>query len=64
VQREYSKAGAGVMNSLRIDIPKDMIPADQQIHEGIEYIDLETAERISLEPIIKLLNETSAAGGR
>jgi len=64
VQREYSKAGAGVMNSLRIDIPKDMIPADQQIPEGVEYIDLETAERISLEPIIKLLNEAPAGAGK
>jgi ABC-type Fe3+ transport system substrate-binding protein len=61
VQREYAKAGAGVMNSLRMDIPKDMIPQDQQLNEGIQYIDLETPERISMEAIIKLLNDAAGA---
>lgn len=60
VQREYAKAQAGVMNSLRIDIPKDMIPPDQQLAEGVQFLDMETPERISMEPILKVLNEALA----
>jgi hypothetical protein len=47
-----------------MDIPKDMIPPDQVIPNGVEYIDLEIAERISMEPIVKLFNEALAGAGK
>jgi iron(III) transport system substrate-binding protein len=65
VQQEFSKALLGVSNSRRIDIPKDMVPADERLEEGVEYIDTDTAESFSLEPsVLKVFNEALAAAGK
>jgi iron(III) transport system substrate-binding protein len=61
VQHEYAKARVGASNSLRIDIPKDMVPPDERLEEGVEYIDTDTAETISQAPVIKVLNEALGA---
>lgn len=64
MQTEYAKALAGSSNSLRIDIPKDMVPAAERLQDGIDYIEVETPERMSLEPIFKVLNEALAKAGK
>lgn len=60
VQNAYLKAQVGVSNSLRTDIPKDMVPPDQRLVEGTSYIQLETAERISIKPALEVFNEAIA----
>lgn len=60
-QQEYAKAMVGASNSLRIDISKEMVPPDERLEEGVEYIDTDTAETISQEPILKVVNEALAA---
>lgn len=51
-------------NSLRIDIPKDMIPPDVRLIEGIDYVDVEVPERMSMEPVLKIYNEALAVAER
>jgi iron(III) transport system substrate-binding protein len=60
MQIEYSKARVGVSNSLRMDIPKDMVPPDQRLMPGVNYVEVDTPERISMEPVLKVLNEALA----
>jgi len=60
VQKEYSEAEAGSSNSLRMDIPKDMVPAEQRPVEGVSYLDVDTWERMSMEPVVRVLNEALA----
>ena len=47
----------GPSNFLRTDIPKDRVPPDQRLTEGISYIQLATAEGISVKPAVEVLNE-------
>lgn len=47
-------------NSRRIDIPKEMVPPIRRLHEGVNYVDVETAERMSMEPVLKLFNAALA----
>ncbi len=61
LQREATKAMVLGSNSLRIDIPKDMIPPEERLEKGVEYIDTDAPERISDEPVVKLVNEALAA---
>ena len=60
VQTEYAKVGHSGSNSLRIDIPKDMIPADVRLVNGVTYVEVETPERMSIEPVLKIYNEALA----
>jgi iron(III) transport system substrate-binding protein len=64
LQREYVKHQVTASNSLRIDIPKDMLPQDERLEEGVEYIEVETPERMSMEPILKVYNEGLKAAGK
>ncbi len=50
----------GFSNSRRTDIPKDRIPADRRLYEGVSYVDVDTWERISGEPMMKLFNAAVA----
>jgi len=59
MQRENAKAMSS-SNSLRMDIPKDMVPLEGRLVEGVEYINVDTPERIDMGPILKLLKETLA----
>ena len=46
-----------VVESMRIDIPKDPVPAPQRRIAGTKYIILDTPERSNQEPVSKLLKE-------
>jgi iron(III) transport system substrate-binding protein len=56
-QNAYVKAKVGVANSLREDIPKDSIPVDQRLVKGVNYLEVDTPERMSMGPIYKVFNE-------
>jgi iron(III) transport system substrate-binding protein len=64
LQQEYAKAKVTASNSLRIDIPKDMVPPDEHLKDGIDYIEVETPERISMEPVLKVFNEALTRAGK
>jgi iron(III) transport system substrate-binding protein len=59
-QHVHARADIGVSNSLRVDIPKDMVPSDERPVSGVKYLDVDVAERISSEPVLKLFNEALA----
>ena len=46
-----------VMESMRIDIPKDPIPPEKRRAGGVNYIVMDTPERSDQEPVNKLLKE-------
>lgn len=46
-----------VMESLRVDIPKDPIPPERRRVAGVNYIIMDTPERSDQEPVNKLLKE-------
>jgi iron(III) transport system substrate-binding protein len=64
LQKEYAKAKVTASNSLRIDIPKDMVPPEEQLKDGVDYIEVETPERISMEPVLKVFNEALSRAGK
>lgn len=64
LQREYTRHKVTASNSLRIDIPKDMLAPDERLQEGVEYIDVDTPERMSMEPILKVYEEALRARGK
>lgn len=61
-QQVSAKASIGVSNSLRIDIPKDAVPPDERPVQGVKYLDVDVAERISSEPVLKVFTEAIAEG--
>src|SRR5262245_8429235 len=60
VQSAYAKAKIGVSNSLRTDIPKEVVPPDERLVDGVNYIQIETADRISVKPALEVFNEAIA----
>jgi len=50
MQKAYVKAGVGASNSLRTDISKDIIPADQRLRENVDYFEIELAETGTSDP--------------
>jgi len=56
VQSLAAKQGDGV-DSLRIDIPKDMIPVDYRRGEKTKLFDMDAPEYANDDPISKLINE-------
>jgi iron(III) transport system substrate-binding protein len=44
-------------NSRRIDIPKEMLPAENRLVEGRKYLDTAQPEYTEMEPIVKLAKE-------
>jgi iron(III) transport system substrate-binding protein len=44
-------------NSLRVDIPKDVVPVENRVFEGMKYIDLTKSQAFDMAPISKLLDE-------
>jgi len=57
MQKAYVKAGSGASNSLRVDISKDMVPPHERLIEGVKYVEVETPDRISMKPILKVFEE-------
>ncbi len=51
-----AKGSEGV-DSLRIDIPKDMIPADYRRWDKAKFLDMETPEHSNERPVLKLITE-------
>jgi iron(III) transport system substrate-binding protein len=59
-QRVHAKADVGVSNSLRTDIPKDAIPADERPVQGVSYLQVDSADKISSEPILRIFRSAFA----
>ena len=49
-------------DSLRMDIPKEMIPPEYRRHKGGRYIDLDKSEYRDEAPIFKIINEVWKKG--
>lgn len=60
MQTVFAEGRRGASNSRRIDIPKDMIPPQDRLKQGVDYIDVETPERRDMRPIIKVFKEALA----
>src|SRR5262245_8931730 len=56
VQNIAAKQGDSI-DSLRIDISKDMIPPDFRRTEKTKFFDMDAPERASDDPVLKLINE-------
>jgi iron(III) transport system substrate-binding protein len=50
----------GFSNSRRMDVPRDMIPPDRRLEQGVHYVDVDTADRMSMDPMLKVLNAALA----
>jgi ABC-type Fe3+ transport system substrate-binding protein len=50
------------VDSLRIDIPKDYIPAAHRRIEGIRYIDVDEQDFLDPAPALQVIKETLAEG--
>jgi hypothetical protein len=37
-----------------------MIPPDRRLQAGVKYVDVDTAERMSMEPMLKIFNAAVA----
>jgi len=64
LQTDYARVAGGFWNSLRMDIPKDVVPPEYRLKEGIEYVEVDNPDRISLEPVLKVFNEAPARAGK
>ncbi len=51
---------AGAEGSLRMDIPKDDIPARNRIHAGGKYLPQWNPEHFEMKPIIQLISQAQA----
>ncbi len=60
LQRALAQAEDNAPDSLRIDIPKDDVKSDNRRVEGVKYLDLETPDRIEMEPVLKVFEEALA----
>jgi iron(III) transport system substrate-binding protein len=56
MQRAYVKAGVGASNSLRTDISKDVVPADQRLQEDVDYFEIELAETRDMRPVLEVFD--------
>jgi iron(III) transport system substrate-binding protein len=59
-QLALQSAEGGFSNSRRMDIPRDMIPADRRLESGVDYLDVDTWERMSMEPALKVFSASVA----
>ncbi len=55
-QIALQSVGGGAANSRRIDIPKDMVQPRRLPQTGVRYVDTETWDRISMDPVLKVFN--------
>jgi iron(III) transport system substrate-binding protein len=49
-------------DSLRVDIPKDMVPPDLRRVEGVKYVNIDRPEWLDLKPIRDFINKVLAEG--
>jgi len=59
-QTALQTVGGGAANSRRIDIPKDMVQPRRLPQTGVKYVDTETWDRISMDPVLKVFNAALA----
>jgi iron(III) transport system substrate-binding protein len=64
LQLDYARTSGGFWNSYRMDIPKEVVPPEYRLRDGIDYVEVDTPERISLEPVLKVVNEALAKAGK
>jgi ABC-type Fe3+ transport system substrate-binding protein len=60
LQRAIAKAGDDAPDSLRIDISKDDVPAENRRMEGVKYLDLDVQGKLEMKPIVALIEEALA----
>ena len=48
-------------DSLRIDIPKDDVPAENKRMDGMKYLDLDVEGKLEMKPIVDVIEEALAA---
>jgi iron(III) transport system substrate-binding protein len=61
LQRELNKSGLGGVDSLRIDIPKDDVTADELRSANVNYLDLDARQEwLDRTPILKLFEDALA----
>lgn len=63
-QSASSPPGGSSTNSLREDIPKDVILPDRRRVKGIYYLPLDRSDMLDMEPIYKAINEGLAQAGK
>ena len=56
MQKAYARAGVGASNSLRTDIPKDVVPTDQRLKEDVDYFEIELAETRDMRPVLEVFD--------
>ncbi len=52
------------LESMRTDIPKDMIPPEDRRVEGVDYLIADQPDKMNMKPIYKLINKTLAQIGK
>ncbi len=64
LQSTLAEAGDTVPDSLREDIPKEMVPATDRRVKGVKYLDLSRGDLLDMEPIFKVINEGLSQAGK
>lgn len=60
LQRALAKTADEAPDSLRIDIPKDDVPAENRRAEGAKYLDLDVQGKLEMKPIVNVIEEALA----
>jgi ABC-type Fe3+ transport system substrate-binding protein len=61
---EVQNPGESSTNSLREDIPKDILIPDRRRVKDVYYLPLDRWDMLDMEPIYKVINEGLAQGGK
>ncbi|MDH3446471.1 MAG: hypothetical protein OEN50_21305, partial [Deltaproteobacteria bacterium] len=62
--QKRSAASERPADSLRIDVPKDMVPISSRRLDGIKYLDTGNPEWIEMKPIIDAVSRALKAAGK
>jgi hypothetical protein len=61
LQRALAKSTDEAPDSLRIDISKDDVPAENKRVDGVKYMDLDVPGRLDMKPIVAVIEEALSA---
>jgi ABC-type uncharacterized transport system YnjBCD substrate-binding protein len=65
LQRSLARAGAETADSLRIDIPKDDVKAENRRAAGVDYLDIDgRIEWTDVKPVLAIFEEAMATAGK
>jgi hypothetical protein len=56
-----AKASDEAPDSLRIDIPKDDVAAENRRVDGVKYLDLDVQGKLEMKPIVDVIEEALGA---